>query len=37
MGVAIFLVIAFVMLGVDRLIAYRRSHHPVQHGVIPRS
>lgn len=26
MGVAIFLVLAFVLLGVDRLVTYRREH-----------
>jgi hypothetical protein len=37
MGIAIFLIIAFVMLGVDRLVHLKRSHHPVQHGAAPRS
>jgi hypothetical protein len=38
MGIAIFLIIAFVMLGVERLVAHKRTHHhPAQHGVIPRS
>jgi hypothetical protein len=34
MGVALFLVLAFVMLGVDRLVKYTR-HHP-RHHVLHR-
>jgi hypothetical protein len=38
MGIAIFLVIAFVMLGVERLVSHMRTHHhPARHGVTPRS
>jgi hypothetical protein len=37
MGIAIFILIAFVMLGVDRLVDHKRSHHPAKHGAIPRS
>jgi hypothetical protein len=37
MGVAIFLIIAFVMLGVERIVTSKRSHQPVQHGAVPRS
>jgi hypothetical protein len=36
MGIAIFLIIAFVMLGVERLATLKRSHHSV-HGITPRS
>lgn len=36
MGYAIFVVIAFVMLGVERLVAHRRSHS-VQHEGAPDS
>jgi hypothetical protein len=31
MGVAVFMVLAFVMLGVDRLVKYTRSHYPRHH------
>jgi hypothetical protein len=32
MGIAIFLVLAFVMLGVERLVTYSRAH-PRHHGT----
>jgi hypothetical protein len=37
MGVVIFLIIAFVMLGVDRLVVNSKRIHPARHGVTPRS
>jgi hypothetical protein len=37
MGIAIFLILAFVMLGVDRLVTYYKRSHPVQHGATPGS
>jgi hypothetical protein len=37
MGVAIFLIIAFVMFGVERLVVNYRRSHPMNHGVVPRS
>jgi hypothetical protein len=37
MGIAIFLIVAFVMLGVERLVTLMRSHHHPVHGITPRS
>lgn len=37
MGIAFFLIIAFVMLGVERLVSHRRSHPAARHGAIQRS
>lgn len=36
MGIAVFVVIAFVMLGVERLATHKRSH-TASHGVFPKS
>jgi hypothetical protein len=36
MGIAVFVVIAFVMLGVERLVDHKRSH-TADHVVTPKS
>jgi hypothetical protein len=36
MGVAIFLVLAFVMLAVERLVSHHKLAHTPRHGVTPR-
>jgi hypothetical protein len=37
MGIAIFIVLAFVMLGVERLVAHLGRSYPARHGVTRRS
>jgi hypothetical protein len=36
MGVAIFLVLAFVMLAVERLVSHHKHPHTSRHEVTPR-